>query len=77
MDWLSQRQNMLADTIADADTPDYLTHDLNPVAARHVRADHRPAALVNERFIGRQDDGRQPARTAGGKATGRLAACRT
>ena len=33
MDWLSQRQKMLADTIADADTPDYLTHDLNPVAA--------------------------------------------
>ena len=53
MDWLSQRQKMLADTIADADTPDYLTHDLNLVAAWHVRADHRPAALVYERFIGR------------------------
>ena len=33
MVWLSQRQKMLADTLADADTPDYLTHDLNPVAA--------------------------------------------
>ena len=30
MDWLSQRQNVLADNIANADTPNFKPRDLNP-----------------------------------------------
>ncbi len=30
MDWLSQRQKVLADNIANADTPNYQPRDLNP-----------------------------------------------
>jgi flagellar basal-body rod protein FlgB len=30
MDWLSQRQRVLADNVANADTPNYQPHDLKP-----------------------------------------------
>ncbi|MHA1152522.1 MAG: flagellar basal body protein, partial [Alphaproteobacteria bacterium] len=30
MEWLSQRQKVLADNIANADTPNYQPRDLNP-----------------------------------------------
>ena len=31
MDWLNQRQKVLAQNIANADTPDYIPHDLVPL----------------------------------------------
>ncbi len=31
MDWLNQRQKVLAQNIANADTPDYVAHDLAPL----------------------------------------------
>jgi flagellar basal-body rod protein FlgB len=31
MDWLSQRQNLLSQNVANADTPGYAAHDLKPL----------------------------------------------
>jgi flagellar basal-body rod protein FlgB len=36
MDWLGQRQQVLAQNIANADTPDYVPHDLKPQAFRRM-----------------------------------------
>ena len=36
MDWLGQRQRVLAQNIANADTPDYVPHDLKPQEFRRM-----------------------------------------
>jgi len=36
MDWLGQRQQVLAQNIANADTPDYVPHDLKPQEFRRM-----------------------------------------
>lgn len=36
MDWLGQRQQVLAQNIANADTPEYVPHDLKPQAFRRM-----------------------------------------
>jgi len=36
MDWLGQRQKVLAQNIANADTPDYVPHDLKPQEFRRM-----------------------------------------
>ena len=36
MDWLGQRQRVLAQNIANTDTPDYVPHDLKPQAFRRM-----------------------------------------
>ncbi|WP_299616702.1 flagellar basal body rod protein FlgB [Pelagibius sp.] len=36
MDWLGQRQTVLAQNIANADTPDYVPHDLKPQEFRRM-----------------------------------------
>ena len=36
MDWLGQRQQVLAHNIANADTPDYVPHDLKPQEFRRM-----------------------------------------
>jgi flagellar basal-body rod protein FlgB len=70
MDWLSQRQKVLADNIANADTPNYQPRDLNPsefhrvlrsqspeVATRATHAAHLQgtAALGGPARVERQD----------------------
>src|SRR3546814_2705238 len=49
MEWLGQRQKVLAQNIANADTPDYVPHDLKPqefrrIVERHAAATLQPAA---------------------------------
>lgn len=47
MDWQTQRQEVLASNIANADTPQYKPHDLKPFTFRDALADSRrmqPAA---------------------------------
>ena len=36
MDWLGQRQKVLAQNIANADTPEYVPHDLKPQEFRRM-----------------------------------------
>lgn len=36
MDWLGQRQKVLAQNIANADTPDFVPHDLKPQQFRQI-----------------------------------------
>src|SRR3546814_11092818 len=36
MEWLGQRQKVLAQNIANADTPDYVPHDLKPQEFRRL-----------------------------------------
>jgi flagellar basal-body rod protein FlgB len=36
MDWLGQRQKVLAQNVANADTPDYVPHDLKPQQFRRM-----------------------------------------
>ena len=36
LDWLGQRQKVLAQNIANADTPDYVPHDLKPQEFRRM-----------------------------------------
>ena len=47
MDWLSQRQRVLADNIANADTPNYRPRDLNQSEFHRVLRNHGPG--VNPR----------------------------
>ena len=42
MDWLSQRQKVLADNIANADTPNYRPRDLNPSEFQRILRDRSP-----------------------------------
>src|SRR3546814_12455631 len=49
MEWLGQRQKVLAQNIANADTPDYVPHDLKPqefrrMVERQAAATLQPAA---------------------------------
>ena len=49
MDWLGQRQKVLAQNIANADTPEYVPHDLKPqefrrMVERNAGAMLKPAA---------------------------------
>lgn len=41
MDWLTQRQEVLSQNIANADTPDYKPSDLQPFSFRDALADAR------------------------------------
>lgn len=43
MDWLSQRQSVLADNIANSDTPNYVPRDLNEAEFARVLRNHLPA----------------------------------
>jgi flagellar basal-body rod protein FlgB len=43
MDWLSQRQSVLADNIANSDTPNYVPRDLNEAEFARVLRSHLPA----------------------------------
>ena len=47
MSWLNQRQEVLAQNIANADTPDFVPHDLKPMDFR--RTLNRVAAVAPER----------------------------
>ena len=42
MDWLSQRQKVLADNIANADTPNYKPRDLNPSEVHRILRKRSP-----------------------------------
>jgi flagellar basal-body rod protein FlgB len=42
MDWLSQRQKVLAGNIANADTPNYRPRDLNPSEFHRILRSHSP-----------------------------------
>lgn len=46
MDWLGQRQKVLAQNIANADTPDYVPRDLKPQEFRRMVERHLPATLT-------------------------------
>ena len=76
MDWLSQRQNVLAQNIANADTPNYLpqemkhgaferllAHKLAPVAPRVTDPKHMVGRTPAERPSERKDQ-RRPFETA-------------
>jgi flagellar basal-body rod protein FlgB len=70
MDWLSQRQRVLAQNIANADTPGFRPQDLTPFAARVAasRGGADAPARTHARHIdaagsGAQDFGRQAQRT--------------
>jgi flagellar basal-body rod protein FlgB len=43
MDWLSQRQKVLADNIANSDTPNYQPRDLNPSEFHRILRSQSPA----------------------------------
>lgn len=45
MEWLGQRQKVLAQNIANADTPDYVPHDLKPQEFRRM-VDRRAGATL-------------------------------
>ena len=40
MDWLNQRQKVLSQNIANADTPDYVAHDLAPLDFADLAREH-------------------------------------
>ena len=42
MDWLSQRQSVLAENIANADTPNYVPRDLNEAEFARALRNHLP-----------------------------------
>jgi flagellar basal-body rod protein FlgB len=44
MSWLNQRQNVLSQNIANADTPKYQAHDLKKFDFKAVIRDHNPAS---------------------------------
>jgi flagellar basal-body rod protein FlgB len=72
MDWLNQRQRVLAQNIANADTPDYKARDLKPVdfstlvgRARSLqlaatRPGHLPIRTGEGGAIGREEENRSP-----------------
>lgn len=41
MDWLTQRQDVLSQNVANADTPQYKPHDLKPFSFRDALSDAR------------------------------------
>ncbi len=43
MDWLSQRQKVLADNVANSDTPNYVPRDLNEAEFQNVLRNRLPA----------------------------------
>jgi flagellar basal-body rod protein FlgB len=70
MDWLGQRQNVLSQNIANADTPDYapqdlkrgpferlLTRQLAPVAPAATHPKHLAGSAPSERPVQSQDQG--------------------
>ena len=53
MNWLSQRQDVLSQNVANADTPNYVARDLKPVDfSQMLKADGGPhMAVTNARHI--------------------------
>jgi flagellar basal-body rod protein FlgB len=48
LQWLGQRQSVLARTIANADTPGYRPHDLVPFRFGHLGADAAPTLTTTD-----------------------------
>ncbi|SEH35048.1 flagellar basal body rod protein FlgB [Magnetospirillum fulvum] len=46
MDWLAQRQEVLAENIANANTPRYLPKDLKPVSFKEVLSDSQTPTVT-------------------------------
>src|ERR1700722_2819525 len=47
MSWLNERQDVLSQNVANADTPGYVAHDLKPVDFSTLLNDAAPAASGN------------------------------
>ncbi|MEG3618380.1 flagellar basal body rod protein FlgB [Magnetovibrio sp. PR-2] len=47
MNWLNKRQEVLAQNVANADTPDYKPQDLKPVNFREVMRDQHKREMMN------------------------------
>lgn len=51
MDWLAQRQQVLAQNIANADTPNYQPRDLKPIDFKQALAQTQTVAVTHPRHV--------------------------